>query len=144
MIVRQILSRKSIEGVETIAPSETVSEAARRLSERRIGALIVSGDGARVDGILSERDIVRELGRRGPACLTDRVEDLMTRDVSACDLGDKAEQVLSKMTGGRFRHMPVVEDGRLIGVISIGDVVEARLSEVVVEKNALEDMIRGF
>jgi CBS domain-containing protein len=144
MIVQQILRQKAVRGIETISPDSTVTEAARRLSSLRIGALIVSSDGERVEGILSERDIVRELGARGPSCMSERVDTLMTRKVSACAMDDTAEQVLGRMSEGRFRHMPVLQDDRLAGVISIGDVVKARLSEVEGEKHALEDMIRGF
>ncbi|RMH53263.1 MAG: CBS domain-containing protein [Alphaproteobacteria bacterium] len=144
MIVRQILGQKTVAAVETIAPDRKVRDAARQLAERGIGALIVSADGQRVAGIISERDIVREIGRRGPECLDEPVEALMTRKVSSCAMGDTAEEILTRMTEGRFRHMPVLEDGRLVGVISIGDVVKARLAEIEGEKHALEDMIRGF
>jgi CBS domain-containing protein len=104
----------------------------------------VSADGAKLAGILSERDIVRELGRRGAACLGDPVEALMTRDVVACAPSDRTNDVLQKMTDGRFRHMPVMQDGRMVGLISIGDVVKARLSELSTEVDALEGMIKGF
>lgn len=144
MIVQQILAQKSLGGVLTVAPEATVAEAARILSEKRIGALVVSRDGKRVDGILSERDIVRELGRRGTGCLSERVSDLMTQRVMSCGLADTAEEVLGRMTEGRFRHMPVMVAGELAGVISIGDVVKARLAEIELEKHALEDMIKGF
>lgn len=144
MLVKQILSQKSVTGIETIAPESAVSEAARQLAQRRIGALIVSRDGMGVDGILSERDIVRELGSRGADCLRDRVHEVMTRRVQSCEPGDSSETVLAQMTAGRFRHMPVVEAGRMVGVISIGDVVKARMSQIETEKHALEDMIRGF
>ena len=105
---------------------------------------MISGDGKRVDGIVSERDVVRELGRRGPACLTDRVESLMTSKVTTCSRHDSSDLVLAVMTEGRFRHMPVVENGQMVGLISIGDVVKARLSELSAEKDALEGMIKGF
>ena len=84
------------------------------------------------------------MGRRGPACLTDRVESLMTSKVTTCARADTADDVLVRMTEGRFRHLPVVEDGQMIGLISIGDVVKARLSELSMEKDALEGMIKGF
>ncbi|MEM9049751.1 MAG: CBS domain-containing protein [Pseudomonadota bacterium] len=144
MLVKQILAQKSLRGIETIAPHAYLSEAATRLAHGRIGALIVSRDGARVDGILSERDIVRELGSRGADCLRERVDAVMTRKVACCSTADAAETVLTQMTDGRFRHMPVVEGGRMVGVVSIGDVVKARMSQIETEKHALEDMIRGF
>ena len=94
-------------------------------------------------GILSERDIVRELGKRGAACMADTV-DVMTRDVYGCAPGDNADIVLQTMTSKRFRHLPVMEDGRMVALISIGDVVAARLTELELEKNALTGMIAGY
>ncbi|MCL7464762.1 CBS domain-containing protein [Phaeovulum sp. NW3] len=143
MQVLQILKSKADDGVVTIAPGASVTQAAELLSTRRIGAVIVSPDGKAVAGILSERDIVRELGRRGPGCLTDRVDDLMTREIVGCRRDDSADQVLERMTEGRFRHMPVMEGEDMIGLISIGDVVKARLSELSMEKEALTGMIMG-
>ena len=113
------------------------------LSSRRIGAIVGSGDGKSPLGILSERDIVRELGMRGSGCLSDTVDQLMTRKLVSCTCLDTADQVLARMTDGRFRHMPVIEDGQMVGLISIGDVVKARLSELSMEKDALEGMIMG-
>jgi len=144
MLVSQILKTKSDDGVVTIAPGTTLGRAAEVLSSRRIGALVVSADGKKVAGILSERDIVRELGRRGPACLPDTVDSVMTARVITCARGDRADEVLQKMTDGRFRHLPVVEGEEMVGLISIGDVVKARLAELSMEKDALEGMIKGF
>ncbi|MGL5008524.1 MAG: CBS domain-containing protein [Paracoccaceae bacterium] len=144
MPVSTILRAKPSEGVITVAPGSTVGEAAEVLSQKRIGAVIVSADGAKLAGILSERDIVRELGRRGAACLGDTVETLMTRDVVHCTPHDRTNDVLQRMTDGRFRHMPVMEGDRMVGLISIGDVVKARLSELSTEVDALEGMIKGF
>jgi CBS domain-containing protein len=143
MKVHQILRAKPVGKVTTVMPGSSVADAARLLAERRFGALVVSDDGERALGILSERDIVRDLGRRGPECLTDRVEELMTRNIIVCAPEDDAQDVLELMTNGRFRHMPVVRDGRMIGLISIGDVVAARLSELKMERDALEGMIAG-
>ena len=143
MLVRQILDLKSGSGVVTIASGTTVSETAQLLSEKRIGAVVVV-DGDTPLGIFSERDIVRELGRRGEACLKDKVDDLMTRAMVSSTPSESADQVLSKMTEGRFRHMPVMEADKMVGLISIGDVVKARLSELSMEKDALEGMIKGF
>ena len=143
MLVNQILSAKPTTGVQTINPTMSVSDAARELSSKRIGALVVSSDGKRAEGILSERDIVRELGKRGPTCMSDSVADLMTKDLTTCSADDTADDVLAKMTAGRFRHIPVLSGDEMIGLISIGDVVKARLSELSMEKDALQGMIMG-
>ncbi len=143
MLVRQILGLKGGSEVVTLPKGTTVSDAARLLSEKRIGAVVVV-DGNAPLGILSERDIVRDLGRRGDACLSDEVDSLMTREMITTTPGETADQVLQKMTEGRFRHLPVMEGEAMVGLISIGDVVKARLSELSMEKNALEDMIKGF
>jgi CBS domain-containing protein len=143
MLVRQILGFKNGSGVVTVRPTTQISEVAKLLSEKRIGAVVVADTDAPV-GILSERDIVRELGRRSDSCLKDTAEALMTRELVTCGPEETADQVLGKMTQGRFRHMPVVEDGAMIGLISIGDVVKARLSELSMENSAMEDMIKGF
>lgn len=105
---------------------------------------MVSDDGKRPLGILSERDIVRELGRRGVACMTDPVTQVMTEKLVTCTRSDRATDVMQRMTDGRFRHMPVMEGDVMVGFISIGDVVKARLSELAMEKDALEGMIKGF
>ncbi len=144
MLVQQILNAKPEHGVATVPPGITVREAVEVLSVRRIGAVIVSSDGKRVAGILSERDVVRELGRRGASCLDDPVEKVMTAAIVGCTRSDSADQVLQRMTEGRFRHMPVMEAGQMVGLISIGDVVKARLAELAAEKDALEGMIKGF
>lgn len=144
MHVQQILKSKSDDGVVTVPPGTSLARAAEILSARRIGALIVSPDGKRVAGILSERDIVRELGRRGVACMADTVDSVMTATITSCRRDDKADAVLQKMTDGRFRHMPVLEGEDMVGLISIGDVVKARLMELSMEKDALEGMIKGF
>jgi CBS domain-containing protein len=142
--VSTILRAKTADGVITIAPGSTVADAAQVLSAKRIGAVIVSPDGRHLAGILSERDIVRELGRRGAACLTDKVDTLMTRTVVTCAPSDRTNAVLQQMTDGRFRHMPVMDGDEMVGLISIGDVVKVRLSELATEVDALEGMIKGF
>ena len=144
MLVSQILKSKSDDGVITVLPGSTVGKAAEILSARRIGALIVSPDGRHVAGILSERDVVRELGRRGPACLADAVDNIMTAKIVSCGRNDRTDDVLQKMTDGRFRHMPVMDGDEMVGLISIGDVVKARLMELSADKDALEGMIKGF
>lgn len=143
MLVSQILKSKSDDAVVTSPPTLRVSEAAAELSEKRIGTLVISEDGKTPIGILSERDIVRELGRRGGECMSMTVDELMTSKLVTCSLDDRADEVLQKMTDGRFRHMPVLKDGALVGLISLGDVVKARLTELAMEKNALEGMIMG-
>lgn len=147
MLVSQILVMKppvSPEDIVTISPEMTVLDATRLLAEKRIGAVVV-GDGAGgVAGILSERDIVRELGKRGSDVLEKSVSDLMTKGVETCRTGEDALVVLDRMTQGRFRHLPVVdEEGMMIGIISIGDAVSARLKELAAEKEALTGMIMG-
>jgi CBS domain-containing protein len=144
MLVQQILKSKGDDGVVTVPPGSTVQEVAALLSSRRIGAVVVSSDGKHAKGILSERDIVRELGRRGTGCLTDAVDKLMTAKIVSCTRSESTDIVLGRMTEGRFRHMPVIENGEMVGLISIGDVVKARLTEHAAEKDALEGMIKGF
>ena len=144
MLVSQILASKTLDDVIMIGADASVSDAAALLSEKRIGALLIgSGDGKPL-GILSERDIVRELGRRGAGCLKDKVRDLMTQELVSTTMEERSDQVLSKMTEGRFRHMPVYDGDKCVGMISIGDVVKARLSELSMEKDALEGMIKGY
>lgn len=143
MIVSQILKSKPDVGVISVKPSSTVADAAKLLSDNRIGTVVVSHDGVSLDGILSERDIVRELGKRGVACLSDPVSDLMTSKLVTCGLTDTALEVLEVMTNGRFRHVPVMDDGKMVGLISIGDAVKSRLAELAMEKDALEGMIMG-
>lgn len=145
MIVKQILAMKpGPDSIVTVTPDASVAEAARLLSERRIGAVVVSSDGAMPQGILSERDIVRELGRVGASVLDRTVAELMTSRVVTCTPGDHVRDVLAMMTEGRFRHLPVVdEDGRMLGVMSIGDAVAARLSQLSADRDALQGMIMG-
>ena len=144
MIVKQILAMKSgPDHVETVSPDDPVSRAIELLANRRIGAVVVTSDGIAPEGILSERDIVRDLARGGDT-LSRKVSDLMTREVATCVCADDALAVLERMTEGRFRHLPVVDaDGRIIGVVSIGDAVSARLKELASEKDALTGMIMG-
>lgn len=143
MLVHQILKSKGDHGVITVEPGTSVADAAQILAERRIGGLIVSTNGMDVSGILSERDIVRSLALRGAVCLQERVDQMMTRNPVCCGKSDTADHVLEKMTNGRFRHMPVVESAELVGIVTIGDVVKARMDELAMEKNALEGMIMG-
>ncbi len=144
MLVQQILTSKGGEGgVISVTPDALVADAAQLLSSKRIGTVVVSKDGNSLDGILSERDIVRELGKRGAGCLNETVAGMMTAKLVTCTSQDSADAVLKMMTDGRFRHLPVVDEGKLIGLISIGDVVKARLAELSMEKDALQGMIMG-
>lgn len=143
MLVQNILNTKPSNKIFTITKDHTIDDAVSDLSTHKVGALIVSSDGKTIDGILSERDIIREMGKRGTACLSEKVGDMMTDAVSCCTKSDSAEMVLEAMTKGRFRHMPILEDGQLIGLISIGDVVKARLEDMANENSAMVDMIRG-
>lgn len=143
MLVQQILKSKGDDGVVTVKPEITLSDAAQILAERRIGGLVVSSDGKTPEGILSERDIVRSLAVRGANCLQETVDEMMTRNPVCCTRQDSSDAVLTRMTDGRFRHMPVVENGKLVGIVTIGDVVKARLQELAMEKSALEGMIMG-
>jgi CBS domain-containing protein len=140
MTVKAILSRKGGD-VVTIAPTASLSAAVKLLADRRIGAIVVTGPENRVAGILSERDIVRTLAERGPAVLDDNVAAVMTRKVTACTEADTVAFIMERMTEGRFRHLPVVEQGELVGVISIGDVVKYRVGEIESESNALREYI---
>ncbi|SDW92028.1 CBS domain-containing protein [Litoreibacter albidus] len=143
MLVSQILKLKADDGVVTIGPAASVADAANMLSTRKIGSVVVSSDNKTALGILSERDIVREIGKRGAGCLSETVDSMMTKKLVTCTSSDRADSILSQMTEGRFRHMPVVEGGEMIGLITLGDVVKARLSELSMEKDALEGMIMG-
>jgi CBS domain-containing protein len=140
MTVKAILSGKGND-VTTIEPAATIAQAAKLLAERRIGAVLVLGIEGRVAGILSERDIVRALSERGAGVLDDRVDQVMTRKVFTCSESDTVAQVMEQMTAGKFRHVPVVDQGQLVGIISIGDVVKFRLNEIESESNALREYI---
>lgn len=144
MLVQQILSAKPNRQTITLAPGSLVSEAIALLARHKIGAVVVSGDGQRMEGILSERDIVRGLAQTGASILDQPVEALMTRQIVTCAPADTARHVVELMTKGRFRHVPVASDGAMIGLISIGDVVKGRLDELTMEKRALEGMIKGY
>ena len=144
MLVSQILKDKATGGVRSLPPGAAVTEAVKIMSEGRIGTVVVSSDGTTPEGILSERDIVRELGKRGNAALDGTVGQMMTKDPVTYTGSHTALQVLEMMTEGRFRHLPVMEGGEMVGLISIGDAVKARLAELSMEKDALEGMIMGY
>ena len=143
MTIGRILQSKGSTDVLTVSPGATIGEAAAILSVKRVGALVVSRDGDTLNGVISERDIVRELGKQGPPCLDNLVSDLMTRDVKTVTPAATAIEALNIMTAGRFRHLPVLDDGKMVGVISIGDVVKYRMDQIQHENEALTDMIVG-
>jgi CBS domain-containing protein len=140
MTVKAILSRKGRD-VLTVAPTASLSAAVKLLAERRIGALVVTGPDNRVAGILSERDIVRTIAARGTEALNDNVAAVMTRKVVTCAEVDTIAVIMERMTDGKFRHLPVVDQGQLVGVISIGDVVKSRVEEIERESEALREYI---
>ncbi len=141
MQVAEILRNKGDE-VATIPASATVAVAVERLREWKVGALVVTDDGHTIDGILSERDIVRALGGPKRVLLDQTVGSIMTSEVITCSLDDRVEVLMSVMTEGRIRHLPVAVDGALRGIISIGDVVKHRLNELQDEARVLEDYIQ--
>ena len=143
MTVRRILKQKGDVGVVTMPPDSLVAEAAATLAQHRIGTVVVSRDGKHAEGIVSERDIVRALAKDGAACLDRPLDALMTRRLETCSCDERADRVLQRMTEGRFRHMPVIEDGEMVALISLGDVVKMKLDEVQAERDALEDMVMG-
>jgi CBS domain-containing protein len=143
MNVQSIIGTKGME-VATIRQAATLSEAVDMLGEHGIGALVVSGDGHAIEGIVSERDIVRAAGRSGAAALDATVGSVMSTDVITCARNDGVDLLMGLMTERRIRHLPVVDDqGQLAGIISIGDVVKARLAELEQENQALSQYITG-
>lgn len=129
--------------VEVISPAESIASAVRRLTERGIGALVVSHGEGTVDGIISERDIVRLLALDGEGTLTRLVSDAMTTHVSTCAPDDEVISLMSLMTEQRIRHVPVVADGRLVGIVSIGDVVKSRVDQLERDRKELLEYVSG-
>jgi CBS domain-containing protein len=140
MNVEHILSEKGRQ-VVTIGPEASLMDAGRMLSEKRIGAVVVADPGNPVLGILSERDIVRAVATNGVAALDEPVSRYMTAKVVTCTTRSAINDLMETMTRGKFRHVPIVEDGRLIGIVSIGDVVKFRVAEIESESRALRDYI---
>ena len=141
MTVKAILAVKGTE-VLTIEPTTNLAAAAKVLAERKIGALVVTGPDRRVIGIVSERDIVQDLAAHGAESLDLPLTEVMTRKVMTCSASDTISSVMERMTAGKFRHLPVVEQGRLVGIISIGDVVKHRLHEMEHEQSVLREYIQ--
>jgi CBS domain-containing protein len=142
MNVETILHNKG-SAVATIRPGETIGSAVDALVSRNIGALVASDDGERVDGIISERDIVHALAQHGPGLLALTVAEVMTRPVVTCDPSSTVGELMAEMTNRRIRHFPVVRNGRLCGIISIGDVVKNHLDEIEYEAKSLRSFIAG-
>ncbi|MEX2654609.1 MAG: CBS domain-containing protein [Acidimicrobiia bacterium] len=143
MRVKNILSKKG-DTVVRVMTTDTVRTTLLRLKTHNFGALVVSDDGESVDGIISERDLVRAMVDEGLDLLDMVVGDLMTREVKTCGPEDDIEDVMDTMTNGRFRHMPVVVDGKLAGVVSIGDLVKHRMGELVDETKALREYVTDY
>ena len=143
MKVKQIAERKPKHDVASIAPGASLGEAAWTLVKMKIGCLMVLDVGGSIAGIISERDIVRAMGEKAGGCLDEPVSSVMTPSVITCTSDDSADSVLERMTDGRFRHMPVVDGGKLVALISIGDVVKARIAALEDDNKAMEDMIRS-
>jgi CBS domain-containing protein len=141
MTVRSILDSKG-HHVESIQPGAKLSDAVKLLGEKKIGAVLVLNMGGRIEGILSERDIVRVLSERGADVLDEPVSAVMTRKVVSCRSADTVAAIMEMMTIGKFRHLPVVEDGKLVGLISIGDIVKQRVQDYESEQEALRDYIK--
>ena len=140
MRIAEILGEKGIE-VHTALPWITVADANRRLADADVGALIVCDAERRIRGILSERDIVRGLAKRGPAVLDEKVEAVMTHDVHTCAPQETVARAMALMTRFRYRHLPVVDHGKLVGIISIGDLVKHRVNEMELETGVLRDRV---
>jgi len=142
MNVKAILAAKKLGGdIISIEPTADLATAAKLLSKHRIGSVVILGAGEHLVGILSERDIVRALSEQGAGALALPVGQVMTRDVATCGENDTVASIMERMTAGRFRHMPVVANGRLVGLISIGDVVKLRVEEIEGESEAMRDYI---
>ena len=139
LTIGQILKTKP-HGVSTARPDDSVQEIAARLAQRRIGAVVIVGEGGRVAGIISGRDIIRLIAEHGVRALSMRASEGMTRDVVTCSRSSTLDEIMTTMTVGRFRHLPVIEDGALVGIISIGDVVKHHNAEVELEVTAM----RGY
>ena len=140
MTVSNILADKGRD-IVTIEPSASLAEAIKVLAEKRIGAALVLGADRRIAGIISERDIVRALADRGAAMLDEPVSQTMTRKVETCNESETVATIMERMTSGKFRHLPVVDQGRLVGVVSIGDIVKHRVHEMESEQVAMRDYI---
>jgi len=141
MILDMILREKGRE-VFSVAESATLKEAAELLDARRVGAMVILNEAGHLIGVISERDIVRQVARSGAAALKSTVSDAMTRQVVTARPGDTIEQAMNRMTDRRIRHLPVVDGNQLLGVVSIGDLVARRLAEATAEVDAIRSYIQ--
>lgn len=139
MIIANILKVKG-RSVTTARPDDTVQEIADRLAHKKIGAIVIVGGGGSVIGIISERDLIRVIAQRGADALSMPVSEVMTREVVVCSEATSVDDIMEMMTNGRFRHLPVVEESRLVGIVSIGDIVKHHIAEVELEVSAM----RGY
>jgi CBS domain-containing protein len=142
MRISDVLAGKGRQGVVTIAPEASVRDLLELLAEQNVGAVVVSRDGRTIEGIVSERDVVRRLNE-DESVLAAPVSAIMTTDVHACDGSEPVLQLMQVMTDGRFRHVPVVKDGALVGVVSIGDVVKSRVAELQFERDQLDSYVHS-
>jgi CBS domain-containing protein len=142
MKISDVIRNKPSQAVVTLAPEATVRQLVDMLGEHRIGAVVVSSDGVSVDGIVSERDVVRHLRTDGAVILDRAVSTIMTAEVHTCGPDDGVEELAGVMTERRFRHVPVVVDGRLTGLVSLGDVVKKRIDELEFERDQLDNYVR--
>ena len=140
MNVATILKEKG-RTVATLNPEATLQDVSEKLSLKRIGAIVIVGDGGSVAGIISERDVIRAIAKSSGDALQTRVSEVMTRDIESCQESDPVDEVMEMMTKGRFRHLPVIEDGALVGIISIGDVVKNHVAEVEMEVSAMRSYL---
>lgn len=140
MRISQVIAGKASQDIVTVSPDAGVRELLALLAEHNIGAAVVSADGTSVAGIVSERDVVRGLSS-GADVLAGKVSDIMTAEVATCGPEDGLDEVRRQMTDGRFRHLPVVREGRLIGLVSIGDVVKAYIDQVEFERDQLDSYL---
>jgi len=140
MRIEAVLRQKG-DFVASTRPEVTVKEALAELARHQIGAMVVSSDGIRAEGMISERDVVRALDRSGPAILNEAISSIMSTDLQTCTPEDEVESLMAIMTRYRIRHVPVVRDGRLVGIVSIGDVVKSRMDELEEDRKALVDFI---
>jgi len=143
MKVKQISERKAQHDVAATSADATLADVAAKLGRLKIGCLVVLDARGGLSGIVSERDVVRAVGERGATCLDQTVDSIMTREVMTCAVDDSADSVLERMSNGRFRHMPVVEDGKVVALVSIGDMVKARIEALQSDNEAMETMIRS-
>jgi CBS domain-containing protein len=140
MTVAVILKHKGSQ-VESLRPGATLQQAVSLLSTKRIGAAVVLGTQGEVSGVVSERDIVNALAQHGASAMSMPIDKFMTREVVTCTMTDTADGLMEMMTRGRFRHVPVVEGGRLVGIVSIGDVVKRRIEDSDLERHAMREYI---